>query len=68
MKNTKKILLGTLILFGLQFVLVGCLVGVEGRGGGGRVGGGPWFQDGPWMDGGRGGGEHRDIHPPEHRR
>ena len=68
MKNIKKILLGTLVLFGLQFVLVGCLVGGGGRGGGVRVVGGPWFQDGPWLDGGRGGGAHGDIHPPEHRR
>ena len=64
MKNIKKILLGTLVLFGLQFVLVGCLVG----GGGYRGGGGPWFHDGPWMDGGRGGVAHVDIHPPGFRR
>jgi hypothetical protein len=65
MKNIKRILLGTLVLLGLQFVLLGCLVGV---GGGGYRGGGPWFHDGPWMDGGRGGGMHVDIHPPGFRR
>ena len=64
MKNIKKILLGTLALFGLQFVLVGCLVG----GGGYRGGGGPWYHEGPWMDGGRGGVAHVDIHPPGFRR
>jgi hypothetical protein len=68
MKNIKKILLGTLALFGLQFVLVGCLVGVGGSRGGGYGGGGPWFHDGPWMDGGRGGVAHVDIHPPGFRR
>jgi hypothetical protein len=70
MKNIKKILLGTLALLGLQFVLVGCLVG----GGGYYDGGGPWFHDGPWLDGGRwGGGDarggaHVDVHPPGLRR
>ncbi len=66
MKNIRKILLGALILVGLQFVLIGCLVGVGVRGG--RGGGGVWFQDGPWMDGGRGGYGHGDIHPPGMRR
>ena len=64
MKNIKKIILGTLVLVGLQFGLIGCLVGTEGRGGHG--GGGVWFHDGPWMDGGRGG--HGEIHPPGFRR
>jgi hypothetical protein len=59
MKTIKKILLGTLVLVGLQFGLIGCLVGEGGRG---RGGGGVWFNDGPWMDGGRGG--HGEIHPP----
>jgi hypothetical protein len=69
MKNIKKILLSTLILSGLQFVLLGCLVGPGGGyRGGGRVGSGPWFQDGPWMDGGRGGVAHVVIHPPGYRR
>jgi hypothetical protein len=61
MKNTKKILLGTLILVGLQFGLFGCIVPVGGRGGG-------WYHDGPWMDGGRGGFGHGDVHPPGFRR
>ena len=63
MKNIKKILLGTLILLGLQFGLAGCIAEVGGRGHGG---GGPWVHDGPWMDGGRGGGG--EIHPPGFRR
>jgi hypothetical protein len=68
MKNIKKILLTTLVLFGLQYGLVGCLVGVRDRGGSRHRGDGPWFQDGPWMDGGRGGSWHGDIHPPGFRR
>lgn len=67
MKNIKKILFATLILFALQYGLVGCLVGVD-RGGGRRGGNGPWVNDGPWMDGGRGGYSHGDIHPPGFRR
>jgi hypothetical protein len=64
MKNTKRFLLGTIIiLFGLQFGLIGCLVGGDGRGGG-HGGGGVWFHDGPWMDGGHGGYGHGEIHPP----
>jgi hypothetical protein len=63
MKNIQRILLASLVLFGLQVVLVGCLVGVSDRGRGG-----PWFHDGPWMDGGHGGGMHGDIHPPGYRR
>jgi hypothetical protein len=69
MKTTKKILLGALILIGLQWVLAGCIadVGVRGRSGG------PWYHDGPWMDGGRYGGGPRggaqiEIHPPGFRR
>jgi hypothetical protein len=61
MKNIKKILLGTLILVGLQFGLFGCIVPVGGRGGGG------WVHDGPWMDGGRG-GFGGGVHPPGFRR
>ena len=63
MKNIKKILLGVLVLVGLQFGLTGCLVGRGGHGGGGL-----WFHDGPWMDGGRGGFAHGDVHPPGFRR
>jgi hypothetical protein len=66
MKTIKKILLGTLVLVGLQFGLIGCLVGVDGRGGGRHERGGVWFNDGPWMDGGRGG--RGEIHPPGFRR
>jgi hypothetical protein len=58
MKNIKKILLGTLILVGLQFGLLGCFVGVGGRGGRGHGGG--------WMDGGRGG--FGEVHPGGFRR
>jgi hypothetical protein len=72
MKPLHKILLGALLLSGLQFAFSGCVAG-------GSVGvsegvyygpnyGGPWFHDGPWMDGRRG---YRDgghvgvyIHPP----
>jgi hypothetical protein len=69
MKNLKNILLGALILAGLQFGLSGCVAEV---GGGGR-GGGPWYHDGPWMDGGHWGGGPRggvgiDVHPPGFRR
>jgi hypothetical protein len=60
MNNLKRILCGALILIGLQFGLFGCLVGVGVRGGGG------WYHDGPWMDGGRGG--FREVHPPGFRR
>jgi hypothetical protein len=58
MKNIKKILLGTLILIGLQFGLFGCLVGVDGGRG--------WGRGGPWMDGGRGG--FHEVHPGGFRR
>lgn len=61
MKTIKKILLGTLLLVGLQFGLIGCLVGGDGRR---DVHGGVWFHDGPWMDGGRGGFGHGEVHPP----
>jgi hypothetical protein len=67
MKNFKKALLVSLVVLGLQFGLVGCLVGVGGRRGGDR-GGGSWYHDGRWMDGGRGGFGHGDIHPPGFRR
>jgi hypothetical protein len=67
MKNIKKILPGILVLFALQFGLLGCFVGVEGRRGG-RGGGGVWFQDGSWMDGGHGAYGHDNVHPPGFRR
>jgi hypothetical protein len=73
MKTTYKIILGSLVLMGLQFAWSGCVadVGVEGGGGGVYYGGGPWFNDGPWIDGGywhgggRGGGDRGGgyIHP-----
>lgn len=69
MKNLRKILLASLILAGLPLAWTGC-VGYVGDGGGGAVvyGGGPWFGDGVWVDGGgRGsyGGHDRDayVHP-----
>jgi hypothetical protein len=70
MKTTYKIILGCLILSGLQFGLIGCVadVGVEGGGGGVYYGGGPWFNDGPWIGGGHWGGRDRGggggyVHP-----
>jgi hypothetical protein len=70
MKNIKTILLGLLILSGLQLGLGGCVAEVSGRG---YSDGGPWYHDGPWMDGGRWGGGPRggvaiDVHPPGFRR
>jgi hypothetical protein len=62
MKHTSKILLGSLILIGLEFGWTGC-VG-PGDGDVGVVyGGGPWFSDGVWVDGGGRGwyGGHRDA-------
>ena len=70
MKPTRKILLGSLILAGLQFGLSSCVTD-------GYVGTGvyygphrdPWFHDDPWMDGHRwyGGPPVQTeiyIHPP----
>lgn len=65
MKHTQKILLGSLLIVGLQFAWTGCI----GPGGGAVVyGGGPWFGDGVWVDGGgrgwyggHGGGAY--VHP-----
>ena len=75
MKHTRKILLGSLLLAGLQFGLTSCLTGAY-------VGTGvyygprrdPWFHDDPWMDGNRWyggdrgprGGDHVDVYisPP----
>jgi hypothetical protein len=66
MKNIKKILLGTLILFGLQFGLGGCVAEVDG---GGYYGGDPWYHDGPWLYGGGWyGGERRDGERHDDRR
>jgi len=75
MKSTRKILLGGLVLLGLQLGLSSCVTGID-------VGTGvyygphrdPWFRDDPWMDGHRwyggdrypNGGGQGDIyiHPP----
>ena len=79
MKNLKKFLLSTLVLFSLQFGLGGCVV----DGGGYYHDEGPWYHDGPWLYGDGWGGERRggdrrddeprghidvDIHPPGFRR
>lgn len=57
--NIKKRLLPLLAWFGLLVCLTGCVAEVGGGGGG-------WYHDGPWLDGG-----HRvvvDVHPPGFRR
>ena len=73
MKPTRKILLGSLILAGLQFGLSSCVtdayVGTGVYYGPYR---GPWFRDDPWVDGHRwyredrapAGGVDIYIHPP----
>ena len=77
MKPTQKILLGALILVGLQLGLSSCVTDAY-------VGTGvyygphyrdPWFRDDPWMDGHRWYGEPRGsinvgiyLHPPRGRR
>ena len=79
MKPTRKILLGSLILVGLQFVLSGCLTGAYVGVSDGVYYGPhyrePWFRDDPWMDGHRWYGGPRGnasvgiyIHPPRDRR
>ena len=65
MKAIKRNFLRTLAWFGLFFGLAGCVAEVGG--------GGPWYHDGPWMDGpgwGRGpvGSVNIDVHPPGFRR
>jgi hypothetical protein len=67
MKSFKQSLLCAFAVVILQFAFVGCLVGVRGDRDG-RAGGGLWLHDGPWMDGGRDGFSHGEIHPPGHRR
>jgi len=77
MKSTRKILLGSLLLVGLQFALGGCAVdGYVGVHDSVYYGPGrdPWFRDDPWMDGhdwyrgdrhpGSGGNVDIYIHPP----
>jgi len=61
MKDMKKLRPSILILTGLLLALAGCVV----RGGGG---GGPWYHDGPWMNGGPRVAVGVDIHPPGYRR
>jgi hypothetical protein len=65
-KTTRNILLLSLVLTGLQFAWTGC-VGVVGVDGGVVYGDGPWFREGPWLDGGGRGwyGGHRGgyVHP-----
>ena len=77
MKSTRKILLGCLILGGLQFALSSCVTeGYVGVDSGVYYGPrrDPWFHDDPWMDGNRWYGEPRGgtvgiyIHPPRDRR
>ena len=50
MKHTRKILFCSLMLIGMPFAWTGC-VGV-GYDGGGYGGGGVWFQDDVWVNGG----------------
>lgn len=61
MKNSRKFLFGSLLLVGMT----GCVggVAVAGDDGGVYYGGGPWFHDDAWVDGGRGWyGGGRDVH------
>ncbi len=63
MKHARKTLLSALALLGLQLAFAGCVGEVQG--GGVEYGGGPWFHDDVWVDGGpgwygRGGGY---VHP-----
>ena len=62
MKHTRKILLGYLLVIGMQFVWTGC-VGYVGDAGPGYGGGGVWFHDDVWLDGGRGGYRGGYVHP-----
>ena len=59
MKHLCTILLGSLLLSGLQFALTGCIA--DGYASGSVYYGpdhrDPWFHDGPWIDGGRGYGD-----------
>ncbi len=76
MKSFRQIILGSLLLVGLQFTLSSCVtdayVGTGVYYGPRRD---PWFHDDPWMDGHRWYGEPRGgvdvgiyLHPPMHRR
>ncbi len=76
MKLNRKMLLGSLLLAGLPFAMSSCIS--DGYVGTGVYYGeerGPWFRDGPWMDGDRWYGEPRGgasvgiyLHPPRGRR
>jgi hypothetical protein len=67
MKHTRKILFGCLVAIALNFAMSGCVGYVGDRGGGGGV----WFHDDVWVDGGgRGwyGGGRGYVHPGGWRR
>ncbi len=76
MKPIRKILLGAVILVGLELVMSSCLTDGSRRSGvyyGGQRD--PWFHDDSWVDGNRWYGEPRPggnvevyIHPPRGRR
>jgi len=82
MKPSRKILLGSLVLVGLQFALSGCVTDAYVGVGTGVYYGpryrDPWFRDDPWMDGHRwyrgdhypesGGSVDIYLHPPRGRR
>src|SRR5580704_5701301 len=65
MKHTRNIFLVSLLFAGLEFAWTGCVGPGDGGGVvyGGVYGGGPWYQDGVWVDGGGRGwyGGHRDA-------
>jgi hypothetical protein len=55
MKHPKTIILGILLLAGLELgTLTGCVGYVGARTDGVYYGDGPWFQDGVWVHGGGG--------------
>lgn len=56
--NIKKQFLPLLAWFGLMICLASCVAEVGGGGG--------WYHDGPWLDGGR--RVTVEIHPPGFRR
>jgi hypothetical protein len=71
MKHTRKILLSSLMVIGMTFVFNGC-VGYVGDGPA-YGGGGVWFHDDVWVDGGGRGwyGDHGGngyVHPGGHDR
>lgn len=78
MKTTRQILVGSLLLIGLQFGLSSCVThGYIGVSSGVYYGPlrDPWFHDDPWVDGHHWYGGPRVgsnlevyIHPPRHRR